>query len=92
MEKLFFRLHALQRMIEREISPVRIRQALEKGEVLEDYSSEMPEPGRLVMGRQHGQPFHVVTSEKPEAGAVTVITVYLPDPDKWKQDGRSRRG
>ena len=44
---IIFRVHALQRMFEREISEKNIRLALETGEVIEDYSGEMPEPGKL---------------------------------------------
>ena len=89
--KTTFRVHAVQRMFEREISAKKVRQALETGETIEDYSSEMPEPSRLILGFQGKRPFHVVTSENPAADELTVITVYLPDPNKWKKDFRSRR-
>jgi hypothetical protein len=45
----------------------------------------------LVLGRQGKQAFHVVISENPDEKTITVITVYLPDPEKWKKDSRSRR-
>jgi hypothetical protein len=89
--KIIYRLHAVQRMFEREIAQKKIRQVLESGEVIEDYSAEMPEPSRLMLGFQGKRPFHVVTSENPEENMVTVITVYLPDPDKWKKDNRTRK-
>ena len=91
MIKILYRVHALQRMFERKISVNKVRSALEADDVIEDYSSEMPEPSRLIMGFQGKRPFHVVTSEKPEANEITVITVYLPDADKWKKDFRSRK-
>lgn len=89
MPSIFYRAHAVQRLFEREISPEKVRHALEAGDVVEDYSGEMPEPSRLILGFQGRRPFHVVTSEMPEA--VTVITVYLPDVNKWKKDFRSRK-
>ena len=89
--KILFRTHAVQRMFEREISPVKVRKALEAADVIEDYSAEMPEPSRLIMGYQGKRPFHIVTSENPENETITVVTVYIPDPNKWKKDGRSRR-
>lgn len=64
---------------------------MEAEDVIEDYSSEMPEPSRLLAGFQGKRPFHVVTSENPEIETVTIVTVYIPDPAKWKKDGRSRR-
>ena len=89
--KTLFRVHAIQRMFERGISVKKVRQALESGEVFEDYSSEMPDPSRLILGFQGRRPFHVVTSENPTKNQITIITVYVPDPGKWKKDFKSRR-
>ena len=89
--KIQFRVHAVQRMFERRISAAKVRNALGTGETIEDYSSEMPEPSRLILGFQGKRPFHVVTSENLVTNETTVITVYVPDPDKWKKDSRSRR-
>lgn len=91
MIEILYRVHAVQRMFEREISPVKVRRAVEAEDVIEDYSSEMPEPSRLLMGFQGRRPFHVVTSEYPEKNEVTVVTVYLPDANKWRKDFRSRK-
>jgi len=91
MSKILYRVHAVQRMFEREISASKVRKALEAEDMIEDYSSEMPEPSRLLMGFQGKRPFHVVTSENPEENEITVVTVYLPDPNKWKKDSRSRK-
>lgn len=78
-------------MFERNISAKRVAQALRSGETIEDYSAEMPEPSRLVLGFQGKRPFHVVTSENVEMNEITIITVYLPDPRKWMKDFRSRK-
>ena len=91
MPRILYRAHAVQRMFEREISPVKVRKALETADVIEDYSSEMPEPSRLIMGFHGKHPFHIVTSENPETEPLTVVTVYIPDPNKSKKDSRSRR-
>jgi hypothetical protein len=89
--KVLFRVHAVQRMFERNISAKKASQTLQSGETIEDYSGEMPEPSRLILGFQGKRPFHVVTSENPETNEITVITVYIPDPDKWNKDFKSRR-
>ena len=86
-----FRVHAVQRMFERSISMKKVLGAIKTGETIEDYSSEMPEPSRLLLGFQGKHPFHVVTSENPDTKTTTVITVYIPDPDKWTKDSRNRR-
>jgi hypothetical protein len=89
--KLLFRVHAVQRMFERDISMKKLLGAIETGETIEDYSSEMPEPSRLILGFQGKRPFHVVTSENPITNETTIITVYVPDPNKWNRDSKSRR-
>ena len=88
---LLFRVHAVQRMFERKISVKNVAQAVQFGEMIEDYSAEMPEPSQLILGFQGKRPFHVVTSESPDTGQITVITVYIPEPGKWNKDFRSRR-
>ena len=89
--KILYRVHAVQRMFERKIFDDKVRRALEAADVIEDYSAEMPEPSRLLMGFQGRRPFHVVASENPNRHEVTVITVYLPDANKWRKDYRNRR-
>ena len=89
--KILFRVHAVQRMFERGVSAKKVLQVLESGETIEDYSAEMPEPSRLILGFQGRRPFHVVTSENPAANEITIITVYIPDPGKWNKDFKSRR-
>ena len=78
-------------MFERYVSVKKVVGAVETGETIEDYSSEMPEPSRLILGFQGKRPFHVVTSENPETNQITVITVYIPDPNKWNKDFKARR-
>ena len=89
--RIIFRVHAVQRMFERNISAKKVSQAIQSGETIEDYSAEMPEPSRLILGHQGTRSFHVVTSENVETNEVTIITVYIPDPDKWNKDFKSRR-
>ena len=89
--KTIFRVHAVQRMFERRISVKRVSQAMHSGETIEDYSNEMPEPGRLILAYQGKRPFHVVTSENPLTSQTTIITVYHPDSDKWNKDFKSRK-
>jgi hypothetical protein len=81
--KIIFRVHAVQRMFERNVSAKRVSQALRSGEAIEDYSAEMPDLSRLILSFQGKRPLHIVTSENPETNEITIITVYIPDPDKW---------
>ena len=78
-------------MFERKISAQKVAQTLHTGETIEDYSSEMPEPSRLILGFQGKRPLHVVVSENQKTNEITIITVYIPDPGKWNKDFKSRR-
>ena len=78
-------------MFERGISVKRVMSTLRLGNTIEDYSSEMHVPSRLILGFYGKHPIHIVASENPERKEITIITVYLPDPDKWTKDFKSRR-
>ncbi len=88
---IIFRIHAVQRMFERKISVEAVRQVLQSGEMIEDYSEDMPDPGGLLSARPGQRPLHVVTAEDTQAGARVVITVYEPNPAQWKAGFRSRK-
>jgi len=77
-------------MFERKISIENIRNIVESGDVIEDYSLEMPEPSRLILGYQGSKPVHIVVSENKISNEIIIITVYSPDPTRWKKDHRSR--
>ena len=88
---IIYRVHAVQRMFERKISEKKVRVAWGTREVIEDYSVEMPEPGKLILGFQGRRPCHIVASENVGRNEITVISVYIPDADKWTNDFRSRK-
>jgi hypothetical protein len=82
--------HCLERMIERKISPIEIKQAVISGEIIEDYPEDKYGPSCLLLGRaESGRPLHVQISLDP----VWVITVYDPSekPDEWSGGYRKRR-
>jgi hypothetical protein len=88
---IIFRMHAFQRMFERRISVEAVRQVLQTGEMIEDYSAEMPAPGGLISGRHGNRPLHVVMAENTIETELVVITVYEPNPAQWKPGFRNRR-
>ena len=77
---LIYRIHAVQRMFERKISPKKARQTFETGETIEDHSDELTSPSRLILGWEGKRPIHVVVSENAEMNEAVVITIYSPDP------------
>lgn len=88
---ILFRVHTIQRMFERRVSVENVRQVLQSGEVIEDYSDEMPYPGGLMLGKRGKRPLHVVMAENTKDKELVVITVYEPDPSQWKPGFRNRK-
>lgn len=89
-KRIVFRVHALRRMFQRQISTDDVRHVLETGEILEDYPDDYPYPSRLVLGWCGQRPIHVVAAENLKDQETIVITAYEPDPDQW-EDGFRRR-
>lgn len=88
---ILFRIHAVQRMFERRVSVENVRQVLQSGEMIEDYSDEMPAPGGLMSAKGGQRPLHVVVAENLPADELVVITVYQPDSMQWKPGFRNRK-
>ena len=89
--KIIFRLHALQRMFERDISNVPdLRRVLAEGETIEEYSNDFPNPTRLIFGWMDDVPVHMAVSENHKTNETIIVTVYIPDPAQWTDDFRSR--
>lgn len=88
---VIFRVHAVQRMFERNVPVKNVLQTIEAGETIEDYSTEMPDSSRLILGFQGKRPVHVVCSENLQTNETIVITVYIPDSGKWSKDFKRRR-
>lgn len=91
IERLIFRLHAVQRMFERAVSKEDVRQALATGKVIETYPDDKPYPSRLMLGWSGVRPIHVVVADNPEQHETIVITVYEPDLDRWEPGFEKRR-
>ena len=90
-QPIIYRIHAIQRMFERHVSEENVRQVLRSGEVIEDYSDEMPFPSSLILGRRGDRPLHVVMAENTRDNELVVITVYEPNPSQWKTHFKSRK-
>ncbi|MGO8787464.1 MAG: DUF4258 domain-containing protein [Terriglobia bacterium] len=89
--KLVFRVHALQRMFERQISPADVSAVIGSGETIEDYPQDKPYPSRLVLGWRGGRPLHVVVAHNLSDNELIVITVYGPDAGLWDHNFRRRK-
>lgn len=80
--------HARIRMFQRNISTEDITSVIAYGEIIEDYPDDEPCKAALLLGFTKQRPCHVVIAQCEDH--VRVITVYIPEKDKWV-DYRIRR-
>ena len=90
--KLTFRLHAVQKMFERQISTEDVREVIENGEVIREYADDRPYPSRLMLGWIGERPLHVVAADNPADSETIIITAYEPDPAMWEADFKRKKG
>ena len=69
-----------------------VLQALETGEIIEEYPEDKPYPSCLILGRTaEGRPLHIVCAPVTAERKLVMITVYQPDPARWDLEFRRRR-
>ncbi len=81
-----YRIHALERMFERNISCEELERIIRSGQLVENYTNNIPFPSKLVLGRANNRPIHVVYTFNKEEKSAIVVTVYEPDPRKWDRN------
>lgn len=74
-----WRLHALERMAERNITLADALAVLQHGERIEDYPEDNPYPSALFLGWMVEKPLHVLAALDQEHDWAYIITVYEPD-------------
>ena len=78
--------HLLTRIRQRRIKLEDIKNAISKGEIIEQYPTDYPFPSCLI----NGDDIHIVCSVGE--GRLYIITAYRPAPEKWEAGGRKRKG
>ncbi len=63
---------------------------LREGEVIEDYKDDYPYPSCLVYGLNNKNKVHHVVCAVGD-DKLWIITSYLPDPEEWEEDLKTRR-
>jgi hypothetical protein len=91
LPQVVFRIHAIQRMFERQISDKDVLRILQSGETIEDHGDDIPYPNRLMLGWRGKRPLHAVAVDNINDNETIVITVYKPDPEQWKPDFKRRK-
>ena len=83
MSRFVYRVHALQRMFERQIERSVLEAVIHSGTAIENYPQDTPYPSRLVLGWDRDRPVHLVVADNLPGEETIVITVYQPDPMRW---------
>lgn len=83
-KRVVYRVHAIERMVERGISDAAVRQILAEGKEIESYPGDFPYPSRLMLGWSESRPIHVVATDNEADNETIIVTVYEPDPERWE--------
>lgn len=87
-----YRVHALQKMFQRNIELNDIDNILKNIKIIEEYHDDKPFPSCLCLGyTKRKRPLHIVFSVNDNDKTVFIITVYEPDPGKWDQKFERRK-
>ncbi|MEO0768455.1 MAG: DUF4258 domain-containing protein [Cyanobacteria bacterium J06649_4] len=82
-EKFEFSKHAVDQSILRKIQVHEVREAIQKGQIIEDYPDDKYGPSCLIYGKTATQrPIHIQCSY-PSRPLLKVITVYEPNSQRW---------
>jgi len=85
--KVLYTSHAKTEMRDEEfgnIFEIEVCDAIEDGEIIENYSDDKPYPSVLIYGKSSkGKPLHVVCAYSDEDDIAIVVTVYQPNPKMW---------
>ena len=90
-KKILFLPHAIKQMSrpDRMITTDEIKEAVLSGEVIEEYPEDQRGESCLVFHAKQNRVIHVVCAPKNEY--LAIITAYLPAPELWLSDFKSRR-
>ncbi|MPZ75442.1 MAG: DUF4258 domain-containing protein [Deltaproteobacteria bacterium] len=69
-----------------------VLEALNGGEIIEEYADDRPYPSCLILGRTHAKrPLHIVCAPLSTEQRLIIITIYQPDPARWEADFKGRK-
>jgi len=87
--QIIYQRHAVERMAQRGLREEDVEYVLLRGETIAVYTHDAPHPSELVLGWRDTRPIHVVVAIDTASQRKIVITVYVPDPNKWEADFKS---
>jgi len=78
-------------MWQRDISFSDVKHVIESGEVIEQYTDDVPYPSKLLLGWRESRPLHVVVADNEDHKELIIVTVYEPSTDFWYDDFKRRK-
>lgn len=84
-------LHALKRMVNRNISPAEINEVILTGEIIKTYSDDKPYPSLLIYKTINKQPIRVVVGKNETNGECIIVTVYIAGEEIWNRDFKTKK-
>lgn len=85
-----WRRHALERMLQRNISRSDVKETLKYGEIIEYYKMDKPFESALFFYHKE-KVLHVVASFDKINKIIYIITAYIPDTKHFLEDLKTRR-
>lgn len=89
-ENIVISLHGQLRLNERNITVDDVMNAIDNGEIIEQYPDDFPFPSCLILGLSINDVYiHIVVSMNDDK--IYLITAYVPNTDKWEADLKNRK-
>ena len=89
-ENIVISLHGQLRLNERNITVDDVMNAIDNGEIIEQYPDDFPFPSCLFLGLSINDVYiHIVVSMNDDK--IYLITAYVPNTDKWEADLKNRK-
>ena len=91
IESILFSGNALRQMFARSIAVDDVRAVIDEGETIASYPADRPHPSELRLGFPGGRALHVVLAYDEASSIGYVVTTYIPDPELWSEDFKTRK-
>ncbi len=89
-ENIIITLHGQLRLNERGITIDDVMNAINNGDIIEQYPDDFPFPSCLILGLSVQNTYiHIVVSMDEDK--IYLITAYIPKSDKWEADFKTRK-
>jgi len=90
-KRVLWTYHVNMRLWQRGIASDAVLAAASSYEIIEEYPRDKYLPSYLVRATHANMVFHVLFAVDAAGDNVRVVTMYVPDPDRWDRDLRMRR-